>query len=256
MFPPDAERPYPDYASTYIQYAASYDLRDVPRSPTRGAYFALNVQHAGYVLPGDWDYVRVLPEARGYLPLPLGIVFASRVRLGLLEITHSDITVPANDPGGWLQRLRDLGPLRTRLRGGGQNSVRGYDPNTLGDVTMIGTRLDSGGVRQWDASAELRVPITSSFGSVLFVDVGDVSRDKEFRMRYPQTSLGIGLRYHTIIGPLRLDVGFAPPNLQTIGPDERARAQYDANGNPIGPFPESKVFGAQGSVHFTIGEAF
>ncbi|MEY4575822.1 MAG: hypothetical protein RL701_525, partial [Pseudomonadota bacterium] len=225
---------YPAYHATYLQYSLALDLRDAPREPKRGAFFAVTVQQAGYFLPSDWNYVRVTPDARGYVPLALGMVLAGRLRVGIMEITDSKINVPAdaeaNDRFNIRQRLHDLGPLRQRLRGGGNNSVRGYRPNALGDISQIGDVIDSGGLRQWEASLELRAPITSSFGAVFFVDIGDVSRTKEFRFRALQTSFGVGLRYRTIIGPIRLDAGFAPSSLQYTGSDDpRDRQRYTDN---------------------------
>jgi outer membrane protein assembly factor BamA len=250
---------YPNYFATYMQYTAVLDLRNNPREPRRGAYFGLTVQHSGYFLPSDWNYVRITPDVRGYLPLPLGMVLAGRAHLGIMEITDSKIEAkPADEDYGYTQRLHDLGPLRQRLRGGGSNSVRGYLPNTLGDVFQLGNRLDSGGLRQWEASIELRAPITPSFGAVLFVDVGDVSAsaDKKFRFQYPQTTFGLGLRYKTLIGPIRLDAGFAPTNLQVIGADNRSRVAYNSAGQLLDGFPESLFLGMRGALHFTIGEAF
>lgn len=254
-----SNEPYPTYYATYLQHAITLDLRNDPRNPRRGAYIGFNVQHAGYFLPSNWNYVRVVPEARGYLPLPLGMVLAGRARIGVMEITDSTIEIPTDrekdDPFGYRARLRALGPLRSRLREGGSNSVRGYEANTVGDVTQIANRLDSGGTRSWEASLELRVPITSSIGAVLFVDAGDVSRERHFRFNEPQTSLGFGLRYKTIVGPIRFDVGFAPPGLQSIGADERQRNAFNTAAEPTG-FPESHFLGAPGAWHFTIGEAF
>jgi outer membrane protein assembly factor BamA len=255
--PPDISSiGYTSYAVTFIQHTLSLDLRDQPSEPRSGAYFGLTIQHAGFFLPSDWNYVRVTPEARGYLPLPLGMVLAARARIGVMEISHSSIEIPDDDPYGFIQRLHDLGPFRYRLRGGGHNSVRGYASNTLGDVLRLGDRLDSGGLRQWQASLELRLPITSTFGAVLFSDVGDVTQAETFRFAAPQTTLGFGLRYKTIIGPIRLDAGFAPPGLQVVGVDTRQRTAYDENGVMI-PFPEeSSLFGPHSAIHFTIGEAF
>jgi outer membrane translocation and assembly module TamA len=252
----DENEPYPPYYATYLQQAITLDLRNDPRSPRRGAYFGLNVQVAGYFLPSDWNYVRVVPEARGYIPLPLGMVLAGRIRIGIMEITGSSIQVhPAEDTFGYQQRLRELGPLRNRLREGGSNSVRGYNSNTVGDVTQVANRLDSGGTRSWETSLELRIPVTASIGAVLFIDAGDASREKKFRLNEPQTTLGFGLRYKTIVGPIRFDVGFAPPGLQSIGPDVRQRNAFNTAAEPT-PFPESTFFGAPGAWHFTIGEAF
>jgi outer membrane protein assembly factor BamA len=250
-----ANEPYPAYYATYLQHAFTLDLRNDPRATRRGAYFGLNVQQAGYFLPSDWNYVRVVPEARGYLPLPLGMVLAGRVRVGVMEITGSSIRVPSNDQFGYRERLRELGPLRNRLREGGSNSVRGYASNTVGDVVQVANRLDSGGLRSWEASLELRVPVTASIGAVLLVDAGDVNSEKRFRLTEPQTTLGFGLRYKTIVGPIRFDVGFAPPGLQSIGPDQRQRTGFNTVGEPT-PFPESTFFGVPGAWHFTIGEAF
>ena len=123
----------------------------------------------------------------------------------------------------------------------------GYAPNTLGDVERIDGRLISGGLRQWETSVELRVPITESFGSAVFVDMGDVTRGTAYRFDHPQTSFGIGLRYRTIVGPLRFDAALAPPSLQVWGVDDRIRTGVGT----------SRLFGfADGAVHFTIGEAF
>jgi outer membrane translocation and assembly module TamA len=251
----DENEPYPAYYAAYVQHAITLDLRNDPRATRRGAYFGLNVQHAGYFLPSDWDYVRIVPEARGYVPLPLGMVLAGRLRIGVMEITNSSIRVPSNDEFGYRARLRQLGPLRNRLREGGSNSVRGYASNTVGDVTQIANRLDSGGTRSWQTSLELRIPVTASIGAVLFVDAGDVSREKRFRLNEPQTTLGFGLRYKTIVGPIRFDVGFAPSGLQSIGRDRRQRNGFDIEADPA-PFPESTFFGTPGAWHFTIGEAF
>jgi outer membrane protein assembly factor BamA len=92
---------------------------------------------------------------------------------------------------------------------------------------------------------------------VLFVDAGDVTREKRFRLDEPQTTIGLGFRYKTIVGPVRLDFGLAPSGLQSTGADERSREAYDQiTGDPLEQYPESRLFGTGGTIHFTIGEAF
>jgi hypothetical protein len=86
-----------------------------------------------------------------------------------------------------------------------------------------------------------------------------VARHTYFRFNVPQTSLGLGFRYHTFVGPLRLDIAVAPDELQTIGPDERTRTEQDTETGTTVPFKESELFGIDGlngAVSFTIGEAF
>ncbi|MFY0610321.1 MAG: outer membrane protein assembly factor [Hyphomicrobiaceae bacterium] len=87
---------------------------------------------------------------------------------------------------------------------GGGNSVRGYAYRSIG-ATFDG-RLTSGlSYASW--AAELRLRPIRQFGIVPFVDVATVSLD-----RVPKFSdsvyvgAGLGLRYFTALGPIRLDV--------------------------------------------------
>lgn len=228
-----------DYHVTFLEHSVRLDQRNDVRDTTRGWLLGLSFQHAGYFLPSDWNYVRVNPEARGYLTLPWHLVLAARVRLGVLAITSSQITEESKN-------LRDYGPYRYRLRGGGPNSVRGFDPNYLGDVEGEGSCLTTGGLRQWESSVELRIPITMDFRTVLFIDAGDVTTKTRFRLNYPQTTLGFGLRYNTILGPLRFDMGFLPDALQVFGTDTR----------PNPNLQKGRLFGLNGAWHLSIGEAF
>jgi hypothetical protein len=227
-----------NYHVAFIEYVARLDQRDDIRRTTRGWLLALSFQHAGYFLPSDWNYLRFTPEARGYLPLPWHMVLAARARVGALAITSSKISDDQN--------LRDYGPYRYRLRGGGPNSVRGFDPNLLGDVYKSGNCLLTGGLRQWEGSLELRIPITVDIGTVLFIDAGDVTIKPRFRLNYPHTTLGFGFRYNTLVGPLRFDMGFLPNALQSFGADEK----------PNSNLQKGKLFGLNGAWHLSIGEAF
>ncbi len=241
-WPPTAEAeqsPPPDYHVTFLQHAVRVDFRDNPLRPRRGTYFGFTLQHAGYFLPSHWDYFRLTPEVRGYLPLPLYMVLAGRIRFGLLFITGSEFS-EQTDYGRY-------GPSRYRLRGGGPNSVRGFNPNTLGDVFYDDDgNLISGGLRQWEASVELRIPITVALSTALFIDAGDVTRSETFRYDHPQTTLGFGFRYDTIVGPIRLDFGYLPPGLQVFGTDRRPENH---------PEPE-QFFGLPGTWHLSIGDAY
>lgn len=250
LFSPQGENPencggdkLRSYYSTFLEHSARLDLRDDARRTTRGSYYSLSFQHAGYFLPSDWDYLRFTPEMRGYIPLFWRWVLAGRAKLGMLIITDSDIKED--------QELRDLGPYRYRLRGGGPGSVRGFDVNALGDARWYGDCLISGGVRQWEASLELRIPVTVDIGTVLFADAGDVTVEKRFRFNYPQTTLGFGLRWHTIVGPLRFDMGFLPKGLQVFGTDRRPNP-----GRQRSHFLGIDSLGWDGAWHLSIGEAF
>jgi len=221
--------------ATFWEERVRLDLRDVPARPHAGALVSLTVHEAGYGLPSSWSYVRLLPDARVYVPLPWQITLAARVALGLLWVGQADSDLDALS--------QQLGPRDFRLRGGGASSNRGFLAGSLGDGP-------EGGLRRWEASVELRVPISESFGAVLFADAGDVHRGTTFRLDHPQTSVGLGLRLFTLIGALCLDIGWRVPGWQVLAETDR-RA-------PGAPETDVKIFSWRfpGAVHFSLGEAF
>lgn len=220
----------------FLEQRLTLDLRDDATKPTKGAYFRMTVHEAIRIWDKSWNYIRLAPEARGYAPLGLGVILASRVALGSLHVLDHSKELD--------QQARVLGAQPYRLRGGGANSVRGFGPGELGDGR-------AGGIRRWEASLELRVPLSKNFYIVGFGDMGDVyngynpdtyRRDVKFRFNHLNTSVGGGLRYYTIIGPVRLDVGYRPSALQGAAQDN-----YKMN------LGFTKF---QGAVHLTIGESF
>src|SRR5690606_16848361 len=135
------------------------DLRDDPRSARRGFYMSIGAQEAGLAAPklgvSTWRYFRITPEVRGYVPLPLGMVIAARFAVGAMLINYVDPRIAPDVVS------TQLGPTRYRLRGGGPSSHRGYSSATLGSVPEpIEPWTDtSGGLRRWEGSLELRMPI-------------------------------------------------------------------------------------------------
>jgi outer membrane protein assembly factor BamA len=223
-----------DSLLTYVFERVRLDYRDDVTRPRKGMMVQTEVQEWGMAKLSSWRGFRVTPDARVYIPLPWYASFAFRFALGLLFIRHAD-----SDLDDLSARL---GPRDSRLRGGGATSNRGWLPGELGDGP-------DGGTRRWEGSGELRLRLTQNFGAVGFFDVGDVSKKPELRWKYPQASSGFGLRYYTIVGPIRLDFAWRIKNLQVFGPDER-----DPGGqqNKIN-FGFAKMAGA---IHITIGESF
>ena len=241
------ERPeLPDLPRSYfllrLEQVAWLDLRDDPVRPHGGFYFQLNLQEAGYLtgnsVLSSWDYIRVQPDVRAYIPLPRGITIAGRFLVGAMFITG------INDPD--LDEIsQELGPRTERFYGGGASGNRGYLANRLGSGR-------EGGVRRWLAQLELRVPVTANFGMVFFGDAGDVNREPKLNFDNPQLSVGFGFRYFTIIGPIRVDLGFRVPSLQTTGQSERA-GRVAADDTDVNFF---SLVQWPGAIHVSIGEAF
>ncbi len=236
---PERERPA-NYNLMYLEQRVRLDFRDNPARPHAGFLAQVVFQEAGYFLPSSWDYIRILPEARFYIPLPFQITLAGRFALGMLFITGADGELPTLS--------QDLGPRNFRLRGGGASSNRGFLPGELGDGLQGGTRL-------WEASLELRVPITENLELAAFADAGDVSRDPRFRFDHLQLSVGGGLRYYTILGAIRIDFAFRVAGAQFLGADERDPGARVSNVEfPL--FSEFADTEWPGAVHITIGNPF
>jgi outer membrane protein assembly factor BamA len=272
------------YRLPFVEERISLDLRDDAARPTKGGYFRVSAHQAIKFGDGDWgqrswNYLRLTPEARGYVPIGLGMVLAGRFALGWLKIFEAGKKLD--------EQSRNLGAQAYRLRGGGANSVRGFMPGDLGDGR-------TGGTHRWEASLELRVPLSKNFSIVAFGDVGDVNAGCEltrtysgvtqigaepvvepntvgkpiyseksgarltttcpkrkndgFRFNHLNTTVGGGLRYYTIIGPVRLDVGVRPPKLAGAEIDDARLRRYDRS--------ERQFKGFRGAVHLTIGESF
>lgn len=231
----DGSPPPSDSDLMYFEEVLRLDLRDDPNRPHAGVFAQVAVQQAGYFLLSSWDYVRLLPDVRAYIPLPWKITIAARFALGMYFITHADDDLDATS--------QELGPRDLRIRGGGPTSNRGYLAGRLGDGR-------DGGIRRWEGSLEVRFPITASFGGVVFGDVGDVSRTSRFRFDHPQTSVGFGFRYFTIVGAIRADFAFRVTGATVIGIDERMRRTSDDTEVSLGftRWP--------GAFHLSIGESF
>ncbi|MET0287380.1 MAG: BamA/TamA family outer membrane protein [Polyangiales bacterium] len=225
------------YHLLFLQQVFEWDTRDDRNSPSKGTYGRLEV-HEG-LPPSNWSYLRFTPEARGYIPLPYGLVLAARVGIGLIHIFSSDART---------EELRRLGPRPYRLRGGGPYSVRGVQAGALGRRDQDALYFP-GGTRSWIASVELRVPLGDSLGIATFLDAGDVDAGDagvrpSFRFDRPNTTIGAGIRYKTIVGPIRLDVGALVPGLQGDQSGQREVNRRDP------------LFRFNGAVQLTIGEAF
>jgi outer membrane protein assembly factor BamA len=217
------------YKLPYLEQQLIIDLRNDRARPRYGAYAGVLVQEAFRLGDyGSWDYIRVTPEIRGYVPLMWGFVLAARFAVGATFISSRD---PDLDDDS-----QKLGPFPYRLRGGGANSNRGFKAGELGAGT-------DGGIRRYESSLELRIPFGRDVGMVLFGDIGDVNRGKRIRFDHTNGSLGFGLRYFTILGAIRFDAGWQIPGWQRIGDSDEP-----SNDVSVHPWPSA--------AHLTIGEAF
>jgi translocation and assembly module TamA len=130
-------------------------------------------------------------EARTYWSLTEDdfLVLAGRVKAGALF-----------GPG-----LDEIPPDRLFFAGGG-GSVRGYGFKSIGVDNPDGTT--TGGRYLLEGSLEARFKVTNDIGAVAFVDGGYVAADRFPGLDELRVGAGVGLRYYTGFGPLRLDLAF------------------------------------------------
>ncbi len=229
---------------TYLEQRIQWDGRDDTVNTRRGYYVALSVQEAFHVATYGYRYLRLVPELRAFYPLGRRTVVALRARVGAL--------IP----------LREQGepPIVARFMAGGPLSMRGYYTNRLSQmVRQRGEWVPVGGNGLADGSLELRFDLQRNVGAALFVDGGAVS-DASARPTAYQTALdptriqwaaGIGLRYRTPFGPLRLDVAARlPETFQGEVPERFPPVPYTfwADGTPH----REPIL----AVHLSLGEAF
>jgi outer membrane protein insertion porin family/translocation and assembly module TamA len=266
----------PDLVSvlaSYPELLLNFELVDKKLNPHEGVSLRGTFQVAG--LGGDARDLKFVPDVRGYIPVGRKLTLALRASIGLLFPANYGETVEPNSltrtPGDVTRQewVRDSELMFLRgLFSGGPGSDRGYGVREIGPHGLVpfyapgvtGSQAGStctnvptqasacdlplGGFTQWESSVELRYPISGPFSGVVFVDGADVApRELVFRFDRPHLSAGVGFRYDTPIGPVRLDAGYRIPGLQAPknAPDE---------GKP------ATILGIPAAISFGIGEAF
>lgn len=141
-----------------------------------------------------------------------------------------------------------------------QQEAQHCDPGTLqADIksnnqqAVAACLTPVGGFTLWELSNELRLNVSGPFSAALFCDMSDVAPNPgEFRFNHLHLSCGVGARYDTPVGPVRLDLAYRVPWLQVLGyPNETAVANANAE-EGIPP----RIFGLPIAVAFGIGEAY
>jgi outer membrane protein assembly factor BamA len=256
---------------SYPELFLRLDLRDDRLEPKKGLYAATTLQFAG--VGGDARDFKIQPEARLYVPLGGRYNFAARGSFGLLYASNYGDTIDDNvqNPnvsGDDPNIVRDIQLMYLRgFFAGGPGSNRGYALREIGphgtvpfynpgqtseEVAQCDVNdrrgpecLPLGGFTLWEASVEFRFPLLGPLRGALFADAADASPDRsDFRFERPHLSAGLGFRYGTPIGPVRLDIGYRIPGLQ-----------YPASAKNE-EFEPGETFGLPIAISFGIGEPF
>ena len=264
-------------ASVGLDFRRGQDGKHDPINPHSGVFFSTDTQVA---FADSYDF-RVRPDFRAYVPVSKRVTLALRVGGGLLFPFSGALTTQAFYPGLCTGNLGDPPSCATYLRqlellqfrgffSGGTNDNRGYAYNAVGPQAIVPALssqstapIATGGAALWEANVELRFPVVGKLDGAWFVDASDVTRTiAEMSFKSPHVSTGVGIRYQTPVGPVRVDFGLRVPGLQVIGD---TRPVFNPGNAPtLGSDAFlSKTYGQAGSVFglplalaLAIGEAF
>lgn len=177
------------YNAIGVPLSVNYDSTDSLLDPTRGMrfiaqttpYFSLGGIPSFYENRAQLSAYHAFDEDARY-------ILAGRLALGSVA-------------GGSIGET----PANHRFYAGGAGSVRGYRNQSLGPLAPNGRLI--GGRSLFEASAEMRIKLTDTFGIVPFVDAGGAfeSAYPDFRDKV-RFAAGLGFRYYTAIGPIRFDI--------------------------------------------------
>jgi translocation and assembly module TamA len=180
------ERAKQKYLIGGVSGQVGFDRTDSLLDPTKGFRAQALVQPEGALSDGFRPYLRSQLDGSAYRPVGDQIVIAGRARLGT--------TLGVNP--------EELAPSR-RFYAGGGGSVRGFGYQQLGPLDPDGRPI--GGLSLVEGAAEFRYRF-GNYGVVGFVDAGQVYDKAVPDFSGIRTGVGIGARYYTNFGPLRVDV--------------------------------------------------
>jgi len=176
----------------------SYDGSDDLLNPTKGFRLGGRLSPELSLQGAAFGYARIQFDASAYKSLGDRVVLAGRVRLGTILGAPRDAIAPSR-----------------RFYAGGGASVRGYGYQAIGPRDPNNDPI--GGRSLTEFSLEARIKAFGPFGIVPFFDAGNIYTSDLPKFSDLQFGAGVGLRYYSNFGPIRIDVG-TPINPQRGDP--------------------------------------
>lgn len=287
-----------DHSLSPLWLVARTDRTDDALYPTRGWTARIEAEHASSLTVSDFRYNRLTFDLAYHFRIGSGIL-ATHLRGGWVA-SLSGTAAAVGVPGA----SGDLLHPRKRFYAGGSRSVRGYAENQLGpriltidpelliaaDTTDAGCTEEKivagtcdpnvassddfqprplGGNSVIEGSLEYRLPVMQNLVAAFFVDaarVGDAGLDAPAG-NHTAVTPGVGVRYRSPIGPVRIDLGIRPRLVEDLPVVTQIRNQdgelqlvrlnqtfhYDPVGASGGFF--HRLF-SRLQLHLSIGEAF
>ena len=180
-----------------LPLALGYDGSDSLLDPTTGFRLSGRISPELSSHSGKFAYARAQIDASAYHPISDRVVIAGRVRFGTIS------------GAGVFQ----IAPSR-RFYSGGGGSVRGYGYQQLGPKDQDGDPVGGRGLAEFGLESRIRLKqFGGNFGIVPFFDGGSLTKEALPNFKDWRFAAGIGVRYYSSFGPIRVDFG-VPLNRQ------------------------------------------
>lgn len=170
------------------------DRRDNPRAPRSGFIAQTSVSVSSAAIASEVEFLRATGRLGYYIPVGES-TFRLSARAGTISLIGDTTAIP----------------IDLRFYNGGAQSVRSFQKRDLGPRDSRGFPVGGQFYTIFNAEYEIPVSAIDGLSFVPFVDAGNLLRDSDMAgfedMKY---AIGLGLRYQTPIGPLRLEYGHNP----------------------------------------------
>ncbi|HKX91643.1 MAG TPA: BamA/TamA family outer membrane protein [Sphingomicrobium sp.] len=185
-----------------LPFGLGYDGSDSLLDPTRGFRLAGRLSPEISFRGGQFTYARAQIDASAYRPISDRVVAAGRIRLGTILGASAF----------------EIAPSR-RFYSGGGGSVRGYGYQKLGPRDADGDPIGGRGLAEFALEARVRLKqFGGNFGIVPFFDGGSLTGEGLPDFKDWRFAVGLGARYYSSFGPIRIDVGVPLNRQQGDGP--------------------------------------
>ncbi len=186
----EIDRQYFPYSKTSIAESFILDRRNDPFNAQSGHFLSAALEWAYPLFNAESNFLKLFTKYQHYVPVFLDWTFSGTFRLGL---------------------GRGKMPIHERFFAGGSNSFRGTRFDELGPKDPISGQ-PTGGKALLLFNFEMTFPLLSAFKDLygaFFYDVGNVwALRGDVNLASLQNALGLGLRYRTPLGPIRLEVAW------------------------------------------------
>ncbi len=209
--PQDIDREDREVQISSVTPIVYVDRRDDPLDPSRGLLTSTQVEYAFPAIEADANFLKLFVQQAAYAPLGRFGVLAASLRLGAIEpLDRGGERDPLVPP----ELASSLIPVSERFFAGGRTTHRAFERDKLGvrgeTLLPIDDELfESGGNGLFLVNLDYRFPIVGAFGGTLFFDLGNVWADwRNVDADDFKPGVGVGFRYQSPIGPVRLSVGW------------------------------------------------